>query len=212
MAYQQDRQAVRQVIKRTIKLSFRLMIYPIYLWFSLLTLLLNEDRTFATFSQFFSLIPGKLGTYCRASFYCLTCPGTSDDIVVGFLTVLSHRNTTIERGVYIGSQCNIGKCYIRKNTLIGSGVHILSGNKQHKISDTTRPIQEQGGTFRKIEINKNCWIGNCAILQVDLPSDCVVSAGAIITKNYKSGDIIIGSAGKVLRNRHSPNRSEIKSD
>lgn len=201
---------MRKLIKKTFKSVFKILLYPIYLWFSLLALMFNEDRVFASFSQALSLIPGKIGTYCRAAFYSLACPETSDEIVVGFLTIFSHRDTTIERGVYIGPQCNIGKCYIRKNTLVGSGVHVLSGNKQHNISDLTKPIKNQGGTFKKIDICENCWIGNCAILYVDVPTNCVVAAGAIVTQLFNEGDVIAGSPGRVLKNRNLSCSSERK--
>jgi virginiamycin A acetyltransferase len=191
----------RKMIKRAVKTVFLIFAAPVYLLFLTLALISQEDAVFQNFSQALSLIPGKIGTYLRGAFYRLACPETSDDISVGFLTLFSHRDTTIEKGVYIGPQCNIGKCTISENTLIGSGVHILSGSGQHQFGDTDRPIQEQGGHFEKIIIGADCWLGNGAIIMVSIASHSIVAAGAVVTKPTHQGDIVAGNPGKHLRNR-----------
>src|SRR5690554_2158755 len=160
--------AARSAIKRTIKNLFLVLIFPLFVLYWLLSRGGRSDGAFQSFSQFLSLFPGKTGVYLRAAFYRLACPGTSDDISIGFLTVFSHRDTTIHRGVYIGPQCNIGKCTIGENTLLGSGVHILSGNKQHGYKNPDIPIRDQDGTFEKIEISKDSWIGNSSIVLTSL--------------------------------------------
>lgn len=193
---------MKAIFKRAIKLIFRLLLLPIYLWFELLARLANEDSVFQSFSQYFSLIPGKLGSYCRAAFYWWACPNTSDEISVGFLTIFSHRDTSIERGVYIGPQCNIGKCQIGMNTLLGSGVHVLSGNKQHRFEDTTKPIQAQGGSFNKVQIGEDCWIGNASLVMADVPQHCIIAAGSVVTKPITAEyGIYAGNPTKLVKNR-----------
>lgn len=191
----------RQVIKRTIKMVFLILAAPLYLLFLGLAAITQEDSTFQGFSQALSLIPGKIGTYLRAAFYHLACPDTSDEISVGFLTLLSHRDTTIKRGVYIGPQCNIGQCTIGQNTLVGSGVHILSGSRQHAFDDTDRPIQEQGGHFEKIQIGEDCWLGNGAIVLAPIGTQAIVAAGTVVTKTVRDGDVVAGNPARVIRNR-----------
>lgn len=173
---------MRQTLKRSIKNLFLLLAMPFYGLYLLLSLLGNPDGTFQTFSQLLSLIPGKTGIYLRAAFYRLACSETSDDILIGFLTVFSHRDTSIHKGVYIGPQCNIGKCTIGENTLLGSGVHILSGNQQHNFSDSQTPIQHQGGKYTKVKIGEDCWIGNCAVVMADVSDKSIVAAGSVLTR------------------------------
>lgn len=192
---------LKKAAKKFIKIVFRVIVLPLYLLFRLFAFLGNKDGVFQSFSQLFSLIPGKIGIYIRAAFYHMACPNTSDNISIGFLTILSHQNTTIHDGVYIGPQCNIGKCSIEKNTLLGSSVHILSGNKQHDFSDLNSPIQEQGGQYQKIHIGDDCWIGNGSIVMSHIPSKVIVAAGSVITKTPKTGDIIAGNPSKIIRNR-----------
>ncbi|WP_328184807.1 acyltransferase [Marinobacter sp. OP 3.4] len=191
----------RQVIKRTIKTVFLILAAPLYLLFLGLAAITQEDSTFQGFSQALSLIPGKIGTYLRAAFYRLACPDTSDDISVGFLTLLSHRDTTIKRGVYIGPQCNIGKCTIGENTLIGSGVHILSGNKQHNFQDATKPIKQQGGIFKKITVETDCWIGNNSVITCSVPEKVIVASASVLTTSPSKGDIVAGNPAYTIKNR-----------
>lgn len=197
----------RSSAKRTVKAMFLLLVAPAYLLFRLLCLICNPDSTFQAFSQAISLVPGKLGGYLRAAFYRLACPNTSDDISIGFLTVFSHSDTTLHPGVYIGPQCNIGKCSIGENTLIGSGVHILSGNRQHEFRDASVPIQEQGGSYDKIAIGEDCWIGNSAVVMAELKPHSIVAAGSIVTKSFESGDILAGNPAKPVKNRFNSSPS-----
>jgi virginiamycin A acetyltransferase len=193
---------IRQIVKRSIKFLFLLIVLPFYGLYRLLSLISDKDGTFQSFSQAISLIPGKTGVYIRAAFYRLACPDTSDEILVGFLTVFSHCDTSIKRGVYIGPQCNIGKCSIGESTLLGSGVHILSGKKQHNFSGLDTPIQEQGGTYTKTVIGKDCWLGNGAIVMADIADQCIIAAGSVITQDVvTTATIHGGNPAKFLKNR-----------
>jgi len=192
---------IRNIVKRTLKYLFLILVAPLYLLFICLAILGQEDSIFQGFSQALSLIPGKFGSYTRAAFYRLACPGTSDDIYIGFLTLFSHRNTTLKRGVYIGPQCNIGKCSIGEDTLVGSGVHILSGAKQHNFGDPSQPIQHQGGSYEKISIGEDCWIGNGSVIISNLEKQSVVACGSVVTRSFTDGDVLAGNPAVRLRNR-----------
>lgn len=194
----------RKVIKKGIKIVFRLLVLPLYLLFRLLILFGNKDGIFQSFSQFISLFPGKFGIYVRAAFYHLACPNTSENISIGFLTIFSHQDTTIHEGVYIGPQCNIGMCTIGKKALIGSNVNILSGNKQHNFDNIDIRIQDQGGKYQKINIGENCWLGNCSVVMQGIADGCVIAAGSVVTKEINEEDsVLAGNPAKFIRSRNS---------
>ena len=199
--------SLRMLIKRAVKGLFLLLAMPMFALFLTISTLSGTDKCFTSFSQLLSLIPGKLGVYLRAAFYRLACPDTSDEISIGFLTILSHRNTSIGRGVYIGPQCNIGMCSIGENTLLGSGVHVLSGSRQHEFSDVSRPIQEQGGNFERITIGQDCWVGNQAVVMSSIQNKCIVAAGSVVTTPTPAGDIVAGNPARRLRNRFTDSQS-----
>ncbi|ADP97670.1 acyltransferase [Marinobacter adhaerens] len=194
---------MKSQIKTLARIIFTLLASPLWLVYRGFSIIGNQDSVFQSVSQLLSLVPGKPGIYLRASFYSLACPDTSSEISIGFLTVLSHWDTTIERGVYVGPQCNIGKCFIGENTLLGSGVHVLSGSKQHEFNDPQRPIQEQGGTFTKIRIGRDCWLGNTSVVMSDIGDHSVVAAGAVVTRAIPPGCIVAGNPAKKVRSRFS---------
>lgn len=200
--------STRYQIKKLIKFAFLLLALPLLLLYRLVSLTGNKDSVFQSFSQLLSLIPGKIGVYLRAAFYKLACPDTSDNTSVGFLTLLSHQDTTLGDGIYIGPGCNIGKCSIGDNTLLGSGVHILSGSRQHNFTDPETPIKEQGGHFEKIRVGRDCWLGNQAIVMVSLADQTLVAAGSVVTRSAEPGAILAGNPAKVIGNRLKPKDSE----
>lgn len=189
-------------LKSVAKIGFLCLTYPIYLLFLVFSFFGDKDSVFRSFSQTLSLIPGKLGVYIRAAFYHLACVDTSDEISIGFLTVLSHHDITIRESVYIGPQCNIGKCSIGKNTLIGSGVHIISGTRQHYFSDINIPIQEQKGQYDKISIGEDCWIGNQSLVAKSIGDKTIVAAASVVISEFPPMTIIGGHPAKIIRDRN----------
>lgn len=193
---------MKTIFKKLIKLLFRLFALPFFIWLSLNSLLRGRDQAFQAMSQLLSVIPGILGIYLRAAFYRLACPGTSDEISIGFLSLLSHRDTVIEKGVYIGPQCNIGKCRIGADTMLGSGVHILSGNKQHNFEDIDTPMQQQGGQYQRVSIGRDCWLGNCAVVMADVADHSIIAAASLVTKAItETHSICAGNPAKFIKSR-----------
>ncbi len=203
--------SARNQLKRSVKNLFLMLVLPVYGLYRLLSLAGSQGGTFQSFSQALSLVPGKTGIYLRAAFYRLACQDTSDEISVGFLTLLSHRNTTIRKGVYIGPQCNIGMCSIGENTLVGSGVHILSGSRQHGFADAERPIQEQGGSYEKVRIGDDCWLGNGALVMADIADHSVLASGSVLVKQVdEAGGIFAGNPARLIRSRFEENEHLLK--
>lgn len=192
---------VRQSAKRILKLVFLGLALPLVALYRLFCLIDPSETTFQAFSQLLSLVPGKTGVFLRAACYSLVFTDTSDETSIGFMTIFSHADTTLGRGVYIGAQCNIGKCTIGDGTLLGSGVHILSGSRQHDFSDIDVPIQEQGGVFEKISIGKDCWLGNTCVVMAELGDQSIVAAGSVVTKPVAVADIVAGNPARAVRSR-----------
>ncbi len=191
----------RKALKSAVRFVFTLLVLPLYLLYLVLAQIVNRDALFQSISQLLSLLPGKLGIYCRASYYALACPDTSKETSIGFATLLSHADTAIAEGVYIGPQSNIGMCKIGKNCLLGSGVHILSGKNQHDFSDTDTPIKEQGGIYTRVEVGEDCWIGNGAIVMANIGEKCIVAAGSVVTQDVDAFSIVAGNPAKVIKRR-----------
>jgi virginiamycin A acetyltransferase len=178
------------------------VIIPLFILFWILRRFGNEDRSFWGISQFLSLFPGIFGNYFRKAFYCLAMTRCSQNCAILFGTIFSHVDTEIGEGVYIGPQCNIGKCKIEDHCTIGSGVHIMSGKKQHNFESSEIPIQEQGGRLEKIVIGENSWVGNCALIMANIGEKSIIDAGSVVTQDVTTYSVVAGNPAQLIRNRN----------
>jgi virginiamycin A acetyltransferase len=191
-------------IKLAIKFLFRILFILCALPFATLFFICpasQKKSIFTALSQLVSLIPGQFGSYFRIALYYLIMKNCSNNGVIYFGTLFSDPDTEIHDDVYIGPQCNIGKSVIGKNTLIASGVHILSGKNQHNFDDINTPIQQQGGHYAKITIGEDCWIGNTAVIMANVGKKAIVAAGAVVVNDVPDYAIVAGNPAKVIKMR-----------
>ncbi len=192
---------MKSLIKASFHVVFLLLALPLLMLFRLLLVVSDKDQLLAGFSQLLSLIPGKLGSFYRAAFYRLSLTQCDQEIVIGFGTIFSQVDTELLSGCYIGPQSNIGRCRIEKNCLLGSAVHILSGKGQHNADDLDTPIKDQGGTFEKVTIGQDTWIGNGAIVMANIGKKCIVGAGSVVVHDIPDYAIVAGNPAKIIKYR-----------
>jgi len=192
---------LRNILKNIINSACRIIIFPLFLIHRIQMLFRDKDSSFWACSQLLSLLPGISGNYLRKSFYCLTMTRCDKECAILFGTIFSQADTEIGKGVYIGPNCNIGKCRIEDCCTLGSNVHIMSGRRQHCFDDPDMPVQEQGGIFEKVVIGEDTWIGNCAVIMANVGKKCIIGAGAVVTKDVEDFSIMAGNPAKLIRRR-----------
>ena len=158
----------------------------------------RSDSFFQGYSQLFSLWPGMSGDIIRRAFYRQTLRDCSAECTIGFGTVFATTAVDLAEGVYIGLHGNIGHATIARDTLLGSNVTILSGRRQHHIERLDVPVRLQGGTYERVRIGIDVWIGNGAIVSCDVGDHAVVAAGAIVVHPVPPRAIVGGNPAKVI--------------
>ncbi len=91
-------------------------------------------------------------------------------------------------GLEIGNDCIIGQ-------------YLSCHPENHNYDDPTQIIRLQGVTRKGIKIGENCWIGSkVTILDgVEVGANCVIAAGAVVTKSMPPNSIIGGVPARVLK-------------
>ncbi|MBQ7947866.1 MAG: hypothetical protein IJ277_06850 [Bacteroidaceae bacterium] len=115
------------------------------------------------------------------------------------------------KNIWIGSRSNIGAhCQVPANIIIGDDVmmgpnNFFFGGFTHNISDTTRPMIEQGFKFidGRTEIKDDVWIGrDCLFMPcVTIGAHSVVGARSVVTKDIPQSVIVGGNPAKNIKQR-----------
>jgi maltose O-acetyltransferase len=123
-------------------------------------------------------------------------------------TVWEHVQIDGARHIILGSNVSInrysilhgdGGITIGDHVLIGPRVTIYSQN--HRYSDGTIPIDQQGYVRKPVHIGNNVWIAaNAVILPgVDIGDYVVIAAGSIVTNSVPAHSVVAGNPAKVIR-------------
>ncbi len=192
---------MKSLLKTLADAAAIVLVSPGYLAYQLVRLILGPEKAFPGWSQLFSLFPGLSGAYLRRAFYRLVLARCSSGSFIGFGTVFSHRTAEVGRDVYVGVYCCLGDVTLEDDVLIGSGVSIMNGAGQHGIERLDVPIREQPGTWPRVTIGRDSWVGDRAIIMADVGKQCVIGAGSVVTKPIPDYAVAVGSPARVLRFR-----------
>jgi len=125
--------------------------------------------------------------FCISSLWPDAILDIADDVSLEpFTTILCHKKIVIEEGCQIAS-----------------GVKIVDHNHYIPKTREEMPLIKKAEKAKAIHIGKYCWIGSnaCILKGVTLGDGCIVGAGAIVTKSFPSGSIIVGVPAKVVKQR-----------
>lgn len=190
---------MKSVLQRAIFGFCFLFISPLFFLYRLT----GSRSLFAGQAQALALVPGKLGSYLRVAYYCVTLRRCSRQGYIGFGSFFAHPEAELGSGYYIGAYTIIGKAQIENHATIASHVSILSGKNQHGFEEIGKPIQEQPGVFSEISIGENCWIGNNSVVMADLGRQTVVAAGSVVISPTQGEEVVAGNPAKVVKRINS---------
>lgn len=162
---------------------------------------IGPQRAFPGWSQAFALIPGWTGIYLRRAFYRVVLGKCEPGCCLSFGSVFSHPTAEVGRDVYIGVFCSLGDVTLEKDVLVSSHVSITNGGAQHGIDRLDIPVREQPGTWSRVTIGRDSWIGEHATVMADVGKHCVIGAGSVVTRPIPDYAIAVGAPARVIRYR-----------
>lgn len=193
---------MRKALKFILNLLSQLLILPLVILCKLEEIVFskNAELIFHTCTHIVAMLPGLPGAFLRRAFYSLTLDECSLHCHVGFGTIFSHRSTTVEKHVYIGSYSIIGSAHLGEHCLIGSRVSILSGKALHVLGEDGMWTPYSAELLSQVKIHKNVWVGEGAIVAANIGEGCMIGAGSVITTDVKPHIIITGNPARFVRN------------
>ena len=185
---------MKKVLKNILFYFCCLLVAPLILIFKIQKLVMPERQAIKCFSEFFSIIPGVIGVFLRKAFYFYVLDYCSKNSYIGFGTIFSTTNVEIYDNVYIGTYCLIGWAKLEENVIIASRVSIISGTKQHK----NQALEKDDNIYSQVNIGKNSWIGEGAIVGANIRAESIVGAGAVVVKDCLDAGTYVGNPAKLL--------------
>lgn len=158
------------------------------------------EELWSLYQWFFLFIPGRMGHYTRGYFLSLFFKKRGKRITIKENVEIYHpENLSIGDRSGIGRN-NIIDCMggvtIGNGVRLGPSVMIATMNHANKSNSFIKKKKE----LKAVEIGSNTWIGhNVTILPgTTIGENCIIAAGAVITKNIPSNCIAAGVPAKVI--------------
>ena len=159
----------------------------------------GSERPFDVSAKLVSLWPGRIGQFLRASFYMKTLKVCHYDLAVGFGSFFSHPEAEVGKGVGIGSFTIIGTARLGDGVMVASRVSVLSGKYHHGGGRRGRDFRANDLCLEPVRIGDGSWLGEGSLIMADVGSQCIVSAGSVVTKAMPGGSTAIGNPARFLR-------------
>lgn len=162
----------------------------------------RQQFVFQSIIETVGWLPGGIGSHVRVILLrWMGCQCSDDGVYISFGTLFDDPRVEVGKDVLIGSFCNIGWARIEDYVMVASGVHIMSGRHGHFFDRTDIPIALQGGNNTQVRVGYGTWVGSRAIIMADVGEECVIGAGAVVTKPIPAWSIAVGVPARVIGSR-----------
>ncbi|OUP08470.1 acyltransferase [Collinsella sp. An2] len=90
--------------------------------------------------------------------------------------------------------------YFHDNVAVSAGARIVTHSALNTVFNHEEHTDQYLTRFGKVEVGSNVYIGADAIINygVTIGDNCIVAAGAIVTKDVPSGSVVAGVPAKVI--------------
>jgi virginiamycin A acetyltransferase len=203
---------MRHFIKLFFNFISQILVFPFVILSRIEQFLIpgQSELLFNMCTHIVALFPGVPGVFLRRGFYTMALEKCSPHCHIGFGTIISHRCTIIDRHAYIGSYALIGNAHVGEHCLIGSRVSILSGQALHELDENGMWTPYSSDLLTKVNIAKNVWIGEGAIVYADIGESCMVGAGSVVSSSIKSNIMVAGNPARFVKNLEFGSKSNVE--
>lgn len=124
------------------------------------------------------------------------------------ITMGCNGTLSIGKNCFFNNQCSVnclGKIEIGENCQFGENVLVYDHN--HRYTNKTKLVSEQGYDIGHVKIGNNCWVGsNVVILKgVEIGDNVVIGAGCVIYKSITSDTVVYHQQNLISKTKSSLN-------
>lgn len=149
--------------------------------------------SFETAGQLLAMVPGMPGIFLRRAWYSKVLSACGPGLSVAFGAVLIEAASRFGTNCYVGKYSLIGLVDVGDHLLCADGVQVLSGARPHGFADRHIPMSLQGDPQRsRVHIGADVWLGANSVVTADVPSHCVIGAGAVLVRPPQGEWLICG--------------------
>lgn len=130
--------------------------------------------------------------------------GTGTTFRSGFHLMIGRQGQVrIGDHCFFNHDCSINcldQVEIGPGTIFGEGVRIYDHN--HRFSDATTPIKEQGYVTSPVQIGSHCWIGSNVVIlrRARIGDHCVIGAGCVVNGIVADNTIVSFTQNETISN------------
>ena len=191
----------RSALKAIARLAATASVLPYAAAYALAAALLGRRRAFPAVAQRASRWPGLTGAYRRRALLRLAGVRLGRGCHIEFGALLSKPTAVIGPGAYVGAYCCLGDVRTGPKAMLGDGVHVPSGRRQHGAEGGGIPMADQPGRLETVTIGADCWIGSRAVVLADVGDHAVVAAGAVVTHPVPQYTVVAGVPARPIGSR-----------
>lgn len=162
---------------------------------------LDPGFDFYHYGYIVGLLPGEIGKQLRRAFYQLTLERCGHSLSMEFGSYFVAADTEVGDHFHCGAYCIIGRSNIEDFVMLASRCSVLSGLAQHGYDDLETPMLFQEGEEGRVNIGRNVWIGEGAIVGADVGENTIVGVGSVTTRPTKPNTVVLGNPARVIRHR-----------
>lgn len=168
----------------------------------------SSEAVFVFWTHAFAMLPGTPGLFLRRAFYRWALERCDEEVTIEFGALFSRRSARLDAGVYVGAYALIGSAWLQENSMIGSRASLLSGGRHHELMPSGEWSPTDHTRLSRIEIGRNTWVGEGAILMAGTGEGCMVAAGSVVSSFVPAHVMVAGNPARFVRQLVPPEAAE----
>jgi acetyltransferase-like isoleucine patch superfamily enzyme len=184
-------------MKTLLRILFRIPAFGLATWYRVKRSIIGEDKALVALTERLAGFKGYLGIYLRAATYRLVLEQSSEEVQIGYGTVITKTGTVLEEHAYVGRYCSLGWVHVERDVMLADFVAIPSGRHTHELSTSTPPRMLEN-RYERVRVGTGSWVGTHSVILADVGRFCIIGAGAVVTRPIPDCSIAVGVPARVV--------------